>query len=64
MLLGDDVWVGAGAYILPGSEIGDGAVVAAGSVVTGPVPPRTLVGGIPARELRRSNGKERRSAEW
>lgn len=50
--IGADVWVGAGAVILPGVTIGDGAVVAAGAVVAGHVPPRTVVGGVPARVLR------------
>lgn len=52
VVIGDDVWVGAKAIILKGVTIGDGAVVAAGSVVTANVPPGTLVGGNPARELR------------
>ena len=43
--IGDDVWVGGGAIILPGVTIGEGAVIAAGSVVTRDVAPRTLVAG-------------------
>lgn len=50
--LGNDVWVGSGAVVLPGVTIGDGAVVAAGAVVTKDVPPRTVVGGVPARPLK------------
>jgi amino acid adenylation domain-containing protein len=46
--IGDDVWIGPGALVLPNVVIGDGAVVAAGSVVSGSVPPRTLVQGNPA----------------
>lgn len=48
----DDVWIGAGAVILPGVTIGRGAVVAAGAVVTESVAPLTLVGGVPARVIR------------
>ena len=52
VVLGDRVWVGARSTVLKGVRIGDGAVVAAGSVVTRDVPPRALVGGNPARVLR------------
>lgn len=48
----DDVWIGAGAVVLPGVTIGRGAVVAAGAVVTASVEPYTVVGGVPARALR------------
>jgi acetyltransferase-like isoleucine patch superfamily enzyme len=51
-IIGDDVWIGARALVLKGVTIGDGAVVAAGAVVTRDVPPRTLVGGVPATILR------------
>jgi acetyltransferase-like isoleucine patch superfamily enzyme len=50
--IGNDVWIGAGAKILSGVSIGDGAVVAAGAVVREDVPPLTVVGGVPARVLR------------
>ena len=49
--VGHKVWIGAGAIILPGVTIGDGAMVAAGSVVTRDVPARTVVAGNPAREI-------------
>lgn len=50
--IGKDVWIGSNATILPGVTIGDGAVVAAGAVVTRDVPPNTVVGGVPAVQLR------------
>lgn len=51
--LEDDVWVGANAVILPGVHIGEGAVIAAGSVVTRSVEPYAIVGGVPARVIGR-----------
>jgi len=50
--IGSNVWVGAGCVILPGSVIGDDAVIAAGSVVRGTVPAGELWGGVPARKIR------------
>lgn len=50
--LGTNVWVGRSATILPGVTIGDHAVIAAGSVVTGDIPARTLAAGVPARPIR------------
>lgn len=50
--IGNSAWVGANATILPGVTIGDGAIVAAGAVVTKDVPPNTIVGGVPARFIR------------
>lgn len=50
--IGDDVWIGAGAIILPGVRIGRAAVVAAGSVVTKDIPDHTVVAGIPARIIK------------
>ncbi len=51
--IGNDVWIGRRAYIKPGITIGDGAIVAAMSVVTKDVPPYTIVGGNPARIIRK-----------
>lgn len=50
--IGNDVWVGHGATVLHGVELGDGCVVAAGSVVTRDVPACAIVGGNPARLIR------------
>lgn len=50
--LGSDVWIGARATVLAGVSIGDGAIVAAGSVVTQDVPAFAIVGGVPARVIR------------
>jgi len=47
----DHVWIGAGAIILRGVTIGEGAVVSAGAVVTKDVEPYTIVGGVPARKI-------------
>ena len=48
----DDVWIGFGATILSGVHIGQGAVIAAGAVVTKDVPPYAIVGGVPAKVIR------------
>jgi acetyltransferase-like isoleucine patch superfamily enzyme len=53
VVIGNDVWIGADAVILRGVTIHDGAVVAAGAVVTKDVAPYTVVGGVPAREISR-----------
>lgn len=52
IVVGDDVWIGARATILDGVTIGQGAVVAAGAVVTKDVPPYSIVGGVPARVIK------------
>lgn len=51
VIIGNDVWIGVRAVILDGVHIGDGAVIAAGAVVTKDVEPFTLVGGVPARVI-------------
>lgn len=51
-IVGNDVWIGHSAYILPGITIGDGAVIGTKSVVTKDVPPYAIVGGNPAKIIR------------
>ena len=51
--IGNDVWIGQNAVILPGVHIGDGAIIGANSVVGSDIEPYTIVAGNPARELRR-----------
>lgn len=53
IVIGNDVWIGYEAVVLAGVRIGDGAIVAARSVVTRDVPPYAVVGGVPARVIRR-----------
>ncbi|HVP10899.1 MAG TPA: CatB-related O-acetyltransferase [Phycisphaerae bacterium] len=52
-IVGNDVWLGYASLIMPGVNIGDGSIVASRAVVTKDVPPYTIVGGNPAREIRR-----------
>lgn len=52
IIVDDDVWIGYGATILSGVHIGQGAVIAAGAVVTKDVPPYAIVGGIPANVIK------------
>ncbi|SDS61105.1 Acetyltransferase (isoleucine patch superfamily) [Pseudomonas umsongensis] len=50
--IGHDVWIGANVTILPGVEIGHGAILAAGAVITKDVPPYAIVAGVPAKVIR------------
>lgn len=56
--IGKNVWIGEKATILPGVTIGDGAVIAANAVVNKDVPPYTLVAGVPAKILKKTNNSE------
>lgn len=52
VIIGDDIWIGANAVVLPGVSIGNHSVVAAGAVVTKNVPPHSLVAGVPAKIIK------------
>ena len=53
IIIGNDVWIDYEAVIMAGGHIGDGAIIAARAVVTKDVPPYTIVGGTPAKEIRK-----------
>ncbi|MGM4983208.1 MULTISPECIES: DapH/DapD/GlmU-related protein [Rhizobium] len=52
VVIGNDVWIGHGATILPGVKVGNGAVIGAGAVVSKDVAPYAIVGGVPAKLIR------------
>ena len=52
IVIGNDVWIGYEAVIMAGVHVGDGAIIASRAVVTKDVPPYTIVGGMPAKEIR------------
>jgi len=52
VVIGDNVWIGEGACILPGVTVGGGSIVAANAVVTHDVPPYSIVAGVPARVIK------------
>ncbi|MBR1189801.1 DapH/DapD/GlmU-related protein [Bradyrhizobium sp. AUGA SZCCT0160] len=52
VVIGNDVWIGHAVIVMPGVTVGDGAVLAAGAVVTRDVAPYTIVGGVPAKQIR------------
>lgn len=56
--IGNDVWIGYGATIMPGVTIGDGAIIATKSVVTNDVPAYTIVGGNPAKAIKKRFSEE------
>ncbi|WP_146148049.1 CatB-related O-acetyltransferase [Glycomyces artemisiae] len=67
--VGNDVWLGYNTTVMPGVTIGDGAIIASGAVVTADVPPYTIVGGNPAKPIRKRFGDEEielllRAAWW
>ena len=53
IIIGNDVWIGYEAVILSGVTIGDGAIIGARAVVTKDVPPYTIAGGVPAKQIRK-----------
>ncbi len=53
IVIGNDVWIGYEAVIMQGVHVGDGAIIGTRAVVTKDVPPYTIVGGIPAKEIRK-----------
>ena len=57
-MVGNDVWIGYEAVVLSGVTIGDGAIIGTRAVVTKDVPPYTIVGGVPARPIRRRVDEE------
>jgi len=59
VFLGDRVWVGNGALILPGSTVGENSVIAARSVVAGEIPANCLAAGVPAKVVRLLDSSER-----
>lgn len=58
VVIEDDVWLGAKVSVMPGVRIGRGSIVGTGAVVTRDVPPFTVVGGVPARELRKLDASQ------
>lgn len=54
-VIGDDVWIGRNAVIMPGVNIGQGSIVGAGAIVTKNVEPFTIVGGVPAKVIKKRN---------
>lgn len=63
VVIEDNVWIGGNAVILPGVTVGEGAVIAAGSVVTRDVPPRVVAGGNPCRIIRPLTQEDRKQWE-
>ena len=58
VVIGNNVWIGAGVSIMPGVHVGDNAVIAGGAVVTKDVPVNTVVGGNPAKVIRQLDAEE------
>ena len=58
IVIGSDVWIGYEAVVMAGVTIGDGAVIGTRAVVTKDVPPYTIVGGIPAKPIRKRFSEE------
>ncbi|WP_290369666.1 CatB-related O-acetyltransferase [Peribacillus simplex] len=58
-IIGNDVWIGSNSVVLQGVTIGDGAVIAAGSIVTKDVEPYSVVGGVPAKQIKKRFSEEK-----
>ena len=58
IVIGNDVWIGYKAVVMAGVHIGNGSIIAARAVVTKDVPPYTIVGGVPARPIRKRFDEE------
>jgi len=57
IIIEDHVWIGSGAIITPGVRIGKGSMIAAGAVVTKNIPANTMVGGVPAKEIKKISSR-------
>ena len=66
--IGNDVWIGSNVIVLRGVHVGNGAIIAAGAVVTKDVPEYTIVGGVPAHTIKKRLSPETerkiRDSEW
>jgi len=58
IVIGNDVWIGTRVIVMPGVEIGDGAVIGAGSIVTKNIPPYSVAIGAPAKVIRRRGQRD------
>lgn len=58
VVMGNDIWIGDRAIILPGVHIGDGSIIAAGAVVSHDVPPYSIVAGVPAKVIKNRKDKD------
>ncbi len=58
IVIGNDVWIGYDAIIMSGVKIGDGAIIGTRAIVTNDVPPYTIVGGIPAKVIKKRFGDD------
>jgi acetyltransferase-like isoleucine patch superfamily enzyme/acyl carrier protein len=64
IVIEEDVWLAGRVSVLRGSHIGRGSVITAGSVVSGEIPAGVIAGGVPARVIRRIEGRDRAFVDW